>query len=194
MIDLFFVEVNYHTYLENLQIDYNTEKTINEKINKVFVLNPKDKNIYTEKMNSDKKLNEINKEISNLNIKIQNGITKEIIATALIIKFKKIASIYTSGFNKHYSKLEPNYYLHYMLIEYYKKEQFNFMDLNGMTGDFTEDNPYKGLNEFKMSWSPRIYEYIGEFDLITNQTKYALLWSTKTLHKEFEKTGLKVTD
>ena len=65
------------------------------------------------------------------------------------------------------------------------------MDLNGITADFSKDNPYRGLNEFKLSWNPKVYEYIGEFDFIINQNKYALLWSTKKLHKEFEKPNLK---
>lgn len=194
MIDLFLVEVDYHKYLENLQDDHNTETTINEKINKVFQLDPNNKAIYREKMNSDKKLDQINREISELNIKIHNGIYKEIIAGALIIKYNNIANIFISGFNKNYNKLEPNYYLHYMLLNHYKNENFNFMDLNGITGDFTSTNPYKGLNDFKMSWCPRIFEYIGEFDFIINRTKYSLLWSTKALHKEFEKQGLKVSD
>lgn len=192
MVDLFLVEVNYHEYLKNLQEDHNTEQTINEKINKVFQLDPNNKAIYNEKMNSDKKLYEIKKEISELNLKIQNGIYKEIIAGALVIKQNKIASIYISGFNKSYNRLQPNYYLHYMLLDHYKNEEFNFLDLNGMTGDFTKNNPYKGLNDFKMAWNPRVFEYIGEFDLLINQTKYSLLWSTKALHKEFEKQGLKV--
>jgi len=192
MIDLFLVEVNYHTYLENLQDEHNTEQTVNEKINKVFQLNPSNKSIYIEKMNSDKKLYEINQEISELNIKIQNGIYRETIAGALVIKKNNIISIYVSGFKKEYNKLNPNYYLHYMLLEHFKKAKFNFFDLNGITGDFSSTNPYKGLNEFKMSWNPRVFEYIGEFDLIINQTKYSLLWSTKALHKEFEKQGLKV--
>lgn len=193
MVDLYLVEVNYHEYLKNLQEDHNTELTINEKINKVFTLDPTNKNIYNEKMNSDKKLYEINKEISELNSKIQSGIYKEIIAGAIIIKYNKIASIYISGFNKAYNRLQPNYYLHYMLLDNYKKENFNFLDLNGITGDFTKNNPYKGLNDFKMAWNPRVFEYIGEFDLLINQTKYSLLWSTKALHKEFEKQGLKVS-
>ena len=192
MIDLYLVEVNYHKYLENLQDDHNTELTINEKINKVFQSDPTNKNIYNEKMNSDKKLYEINKEISELNNKIQNGINKEFIAGAIVIKQNKIASIYISGFNKNYTRLKPNYYLHYMLLDHYKNNEFNYMDLNGITGDFTKDNPYKGLNDFKMAWNPKVYEYIGEFDLLINQTKYSLLWSTKALHKEFEKQGLKV--
>ena len=78
MIDLFLVEVNYHEYLLNLQDDYQTEATINEKINRIFQMKPSDKNIYNEKMISDRKLYEINEEISGVNKKIQANILKEI--------------------------------------------------------------------------------------------------------------------
>lgn len=186
-VDLFLVEVNYHEYLLNLQGEHTTEETINEKINKLFQLDPTNKNIYNEKMNSDRKLNEINEEIHDVNTKISEGIYKEVVAGALVIKHNNIASIFTSGFNKKYNKLLPNHFLHYNLINYYKENNYGYLDLNGITGDFTKDNPYKGLNEFKLSFNPKVYEYIGEFDLIINQTKYSLLWSTKALHKEFEK-------
>ena len=80
---------------------------------------------------------------------------------------------------------------HYSIMNYYKNENLSFLDLNGITGDFTKNNPYKGLNDFKLSWNPKVFEYIGEFDLIINQTKYSLLWSSNKLQKEFEKKGLK---
>jgi len=145
------------------------------------------KDIYKEKMDSDRTLNDLNKEIGDINSKIQNGIYKEIIAGALVVKYNGVASIYVSGFNKSYNKLLPNHFLHYMLITNYKQEGFNFLDLNGMAGDFSKDSPYKGLNDFKMLWNPRVYEYLGEFDFILSYTKYSLLWTTKQLHKEFER-------
>ena len=191
MLDLFLIEVDYHDYLSNLQEDHNTEKVINEKINRIFQMDPTNKNIYNEKMTSDQKLNEINEELYKTNIKIQNGISKETIAGALVIKYKNIVCFYITGFNKTYSRMFPNHYLHYALLNYYKNNGYMFADLNGITGDFTKENPYKGLNDFKNSFKPRIYEYIGEFDLVISDTKYKLLWSTKALQKEFEKKGLK---
>jgi len=187
MIDLFLVEVDYHNYLENLQDEYATEISINERINKVFREDTSNKDIYKEKMDSDRTLNDLNKEIGDINSKIQNGIYKEIIAGALVVKYNGVASIYVSGFNKSYNKLLPNHFLHYMLISTYQQEGFNFLDLNGMAGDFSKDSPYKGLNDFKMLWNPRVYEYLGEFDFILSHTKYSLLWTTKQLHKEFER-------
>lgn len=191
LIDLFLVEVDYHEYLLNLQDDHETEATINEKINKIFQMDPTNKNIYNEKMLSDRKLYEINEEITEVSKKIQNSIFKEYVAGALVVKHNNVASIYISGFDKLYNRLLPNHYLHYSIINYYKNEGLSFLDLNGITGDFTKNNPYKGLNDFKLSWNPKVYEYIGEFDLIINQTKYSLLWSSNKLQKEFEKKGLK---
>lgn len=187
MIDLFLVEVDYHNYLENLQDEYATELSINERINNVFKKDTKNKDVYKEKMDSDRKLNDINKEIGDINLKIQNSIFKEIIAGALVIKYNGVASIYVSGFNKTYNTLLPNHFLHYMLITTYQQEGYNYLDLNGMAGDFRKNSPYKGLNDFKMIWNPRVYEYLGEFDFILSYTKYSLLWTTKQLHKEFER-------
>lgn len=191
MVDLFLLEVSYHDYLDRLKKDHEAESVINDKINKMFQLNPNNQVLYNEKLISDNKLNEINEELSKTNIKIQNGIYKDLIATALVIKYKNVANIFISGFNKQFNRLFPNQFLYHSLLEYYKNEGLGFMDLNGITGDYTSSNPYKGLQEFKLSWLPKVYEYIGEFDLVISENKYALLWKTKALQKEFDKKGLK---
>ena len=59
--------------------------------------------------------------------------------------------------------------------------------VNGMTGDFTISNPYKGLNQFKLGFKPHIYEFIGEFDLILNERVYRTLIKKGLLAKEFNK-------
>ena len=59
------------------------------------------------------------------------------------------------------------------------------MDLNGITGDFTNKNPYRELNRFKLKFKPTVYEYIGEFDLIVNKPIHQILWSTNKIQKEF---------
>ncbi len=48
------------------------------------------------------------------------------------------------------------------------------MHLNGITGDFDNlSNPYKGLTHFKLGFNSNIEEYIGEFTLVINRSKYA---------------------
>ena len=61
------------------------------------------------------------------------------------------------------------------------------MDLNGITGDFTNTNPYKGLDEFKLGFNPLTFEYIGEYDFIINEGLYKSMEQSGQLAKEFKR-------
>ena len=74
------------------------------------------------------------------------------------------------------------------------KNDYDYADLNGMTGDFTKENPYYGLNEFKLNFRPKVYEYIGEYDLVIRPLKYRKLRSSGKLAKVFNKPDNKRLD
>lgn len=194
MMDLILIEINNTEYLKAIKSEYEKEVEINNILNVDFQNNPKDEGVYNKKMNSDKKLSDLNVEIGKTSLKIQKNILKDTIAGALVIKYMNRVYILISGFDKNYSKLNPNYLLHAKIIDKYKKENYKFLDLNGITGDFTDDNPYKGLNDFKTSLNPKIYEYIGEFDMVVNKTMYQILLSSNKLQKEFQRKDLKQTE
>ena len=82
-----------------------------------------------------------------------------------------MASIIFSAYDKNYKRFAPNYFLHYSIIKYYQ-DKFDYLDLNGVVGNFEVENPYSGLNRFKLGFNPRIYEFIGEFDLIIEPKRY----------------------
>ena len=67
------------------------------------------------------------------------------------------------------------------------KNDYDFIDLNGITGDFTPENPYKGLDEFKLGFNPYAFEYIGEYDFIINDSLYKVMEQNGQLAKEFNK-------
>jgi lipid II:glycine glycyltransferase (peptidoglycan interpeptide bridge formation enzyme) len=97
-----------------------------------------------------------------------------------------------SSYNKQFKQYSPNYYLHHAIIEYYKND-YDFIDLNGITGDFSKDNPYKGLNEFKQGFNPLSFEYIGEYDFIINPGLYKSMEENGILAKEFNKKQKNIT-
>ena len=136
-------------------------------------------------MNSDKLLltykNDVQKS-TELNKKKMNTY----IAGALVIKYQNRAHILISGYDKKYKDFDPNYFLHNELIKYYQKN-YDYLDLNGLTGDFTKENPYYGLNQFKIGFNPRIYEYIGEYDLVIDERKYKKERNSGNLAKIFNK-------
>ena len=168
---------------------YEKELEINNRL--VSLLNRENnKRNLNKKMDSDRKILNYKQDVkfaTELNTKKD----KVYIAGALVIKYQNRVQILMSGYDKKYKRFEANYYLHDEILKYYQKN-YDYAELNGLTGDFSKDNPYLGLNEFKIGFNPRIYEYIGEFDLPLNEKKYLKMRSNGELAKIFNKPNQKV--
>ena len=183
-IDIFLVKMNFADCLINLRDRYEKELEINNKIVNKVMINPSSDNL-ARKLESDAVLNTIKDNIALATNCLANN-NEQYIAGAITIKYKNRVYILISGYDKEFKKFSPNYFLHYQLIEYYKKD-YDFIDLNGITGDFTDENPYKGLDEFKLGFNPHAFEYIGEYDLIINEGLYKAMEQNGQLAKEFNK-------
>ena len=183
-IDILLVKINFEDCLINLRERYEKELENNNKIvNKVMVKATKEN--LRKKLESDTVLNTIKDNIALATQRL--AVNKEqYIAGAITIKYKNRVYILISGYDKDFKMFSPNYFLHYQMIEYYKKD-YDFIDLNGITGDFTAENPYKGLDEFKLGFNPYAFEYIGEFDFIINESLYKTMEQSGQLAKEFNK-------
>ena len=182
-IDLFLISINYNDFLQNSQYVYDLELERNNKLNNKLTLYNNEKRINA-KMASDKILLSYKNDIMEASKSIQDGI-HSVIGGALVVKHNNTVSIVYSAFDKSYKRFSPNYFLHYNIIKYYK-DKYQYLDLNGITGDFTINNPYHGLNRFKLGFNPNIYEFIGEFDLIIEPKSYEILLKNGILSKTFE--------
>ena len=184
MVDLFLVSVDFEEYLINMQNEYDKEYQKNIMLIKKVQEDPSDKNLDC-KMQSDKELLNIKNNI----VIATNGLAhgkKKYIAGAMVIKYNKQAIIFESGYNKKYKDCNANYFLNYKLIEYYKYN-YDFLDMNGFSGDLTKGSPYYGVNEFKLGFKADVYETIGEFDLVFNNRIYKKIATNGTLSKLFNK-------
>ena len=187
-IDIFMVKMSFEESLIQAREAYEEEAYINSELVDKVMQNPTPENLKA-KMESDKNLESIRDKIADITRRLTEK-KEEYIAGAITIKYKNRVYILISGFNQQYKNYNPNYFLHYNLINYYK-DNYDFIDLNGITGDFTDENPYKGLNEFKAGFNPIGSEYIGEFDYIINEGLYQNLEQTGALAKEFQRVGKK---
>ncbi len=182
MCDLFLIKIDYEKYLINSKNLYDEELVANSELSEKLIYNSSELNI-NQKMNSDKTLlgykNDI--EIASLGLKKKR---ETAIAGAFVIKYQNRISIISSGYDKKFKHFNANYYLYYKIIEFYK-DTYKFVDLNGITGDFSNKNPFKGLNNFKFGFNPHIYEFIGEFDFVINEKAYRYLNKKGILAKEF---------
>lgn len=184
-VDLFLVKIDYNRFLINSQQAYEEELVKNNYYNELLIKsnNPK---LINKKMNSDKTLLSYKNDILEATKGLQENIN-HYIAGALVVKHNNKASIVMSGYDQAFKRFAPNYFLHYSIINYYLNT-YDYIDLNGMTGDFTDNNPYNGLNRFKLGFNPKVYEFIGEFDLIIDELLYKTLLKSGFLAKEFNKT------
>lgn len=184
-VDLFLVKIDYNRFLINSQQAYEEELVKNNYYNELLIKsnNPK---LINKKMNSDKTLLSYKNDILEATKGLQENIN-HYIAGALVVKHNNKASIVMSGYDQAFKRFAPNYFLHYSIINYYLNN-YDYIDLNGMTGDFTDNNPYNGLNRFKLGFNPKVYEFIGEFDLIIDELLYKTLLKSGFLAKEFNKT------
>lgn len=186
MVDIILVELDYYKHLDIYNQKYSSMLDENEEINEEFNLNPNNPDLLKRKMDSDVKLSDLKHSIELINKKLKNGEKSEIVGGALLIKQNSRVNLVISGIAPEFNKQNINYFLHYKFMEYYKGLGFNYLDLGGVSGDISDSSPYKKLNDFKFSFNPEAYEYIGEFDLVINNTYYNLLWTTGKLEREFK--------
>lgn len=182
-IDLFLVRVNFEEFLINTKEKYEIALENNKVLSNKLFYDKSDK-LINRKLQSDKELNTYKNDI----IMATNGLSKgknKIVGGAIVIKHKDTVSIYTSGYNRKYKDLNINDFLYYKIIEYYKYN-YKYLDLNGITGDLSDNNPYKGLNNFIMGFNPQILEYIGEYDIVFKKRIYNKLSSNGTLTNIFK--------
>ena len=189
MIDYFLVSIDTHLFLDNAKNAYEKELQKNSHLTEILSHEKTEKN-KNKKMLSDKKLLAYKSDVMDAKSLVEET-SKIYIAGALVVKYKNRISIVVSGYDKKYKHFQPNYFLHYEILKYYEKH-YDFADLNGMTGDFTPENPYYGLNAFKLGFQPRVYEFLGEYDLPILPFVYQSMSKNGKLAKVFNKKYSKI--
>ncbi len=170
--------MNTEDYLINSRRAYEKEVEYNENLaQQIQDLNIDERerqNILNKKMESDKLVTSYrNSMIQSTNLMKQQpgGV---IIAGAMVMKFDNAAYLLTEGMNEEYSYVNPNHLIKWKMIQDYNDRGFKYINLNGIVGDFENENEYSGLNEMKLGFNSIITEYIGEFDIILNNFSYNL--------------------
>ena len=181
LMDIFLVKMNFEKCLTNIKKQYENELEYNNSLVNKFLKENNENNL-KRKLESDKKLSFYQEKIKELTDYLAQN-KETYIAGAITIKYKNRVNILISGFNQKYKNFCPNHFLHYKLIEYYKNN-YSFIELNGITGDFNSNNPYKGLDEFKLGFNPYACEYIGEFNFIINEGLYKTIIENNLLNKK----------
>ena len=184
MIDYYYAKLDTNVYLINVQKKYQKQMDLCNKLNnKLFKNAGKSNNnkLINNKIYEENKLNELKNELVFSTKLLKENPQGILLATMLITKYRDEVYIFMDGYNKDFKKLNAKHLMTWKLIEKYSKEKYKRFNLGGMTNPNINNERYKGLNEFKLSFNARCVEYIGDLELITNQTLYNLYRNSKPI-------------
>ena len=182
MIDLYLVKLNPVKYLETSKYLYENELENNNNIVKSMIGKLRKKNLTNKKIESDKLLNAYKKDVvfaTKLLSEYPDGL---IIGGSLVIKYNKQLQFLIDGIDEDFKSFNPNHLLKWTVIKEYLNSNYYYIDLNGIVGNFSkENNPYYGLNHFKLGFNSDVIEYIGEFNLPINLPIYHIVQQSSAL-------------
>ena len=194
--EIYFAFLNTAKYIEISQILFEKVESENNIINQELEdnLNSNNKSsIIKRKIGSDDTLNKCKQNIikaTNLYKVYPEGI---IIGANAIIKYKNEVIFLIDGYKDDFKNYCSNHYLKHVLIEKFKEEGYTRFNLNGISGDFKNDNnPYAGLNKFKLAFNTQVEEYIGEFSLTINKRKYTAFNKINPIRKWLNEPLIKI--
>ena len=188
-VEIYYAKINTETFLINSRRNYEKEMEYNsilaQKVQDTSLDEKERNNHLNKKMESDKLITSYKNNLLKATDLLKNNPDGIIIAGAMIIKYDNAAYLIAEGIDEEYSYLNASYLIKWQLINDYNSQGLKYLNLNGIAGEFENENPYNGLNESKLGFNTTITEYIGEFDIILNNFKYNLY---KKINKNNKKT------
>ena len=173
LIDFYYSKLDTTEYLKYTQSKYTEYLSKSKELSHLLINNNKssDKTI-SKKLYYDQNVVKYRNQLAEATEYLKNYPNGIIIASALVIKWQDEVYVVMDGYDDNYRKFGAKQLLFWKLIGRYAKLGFKKLNLGGVSNINKPDNKYKGLNEFKMSFHSNIIEYIGDFELITNNPLY----------------------
>lgn len=176
-IEFFFTKLDTNKYLKYITKKYHQQENNCSKLNKMLNKINNEK-IIDKKMYNDKLLIEYKNELIKATNYLKNYPNGIITSSVLVVKNNDEAYVLMDGFDSKYKEFNSKHLLIWKLIERYSKMGLKKFNLGGMTNPTLTKNKYKGLNEFKLGFNAKCIEYIGDLELITNNSLYFIYKNT----------------
>lgn len=173
-IEFYYVKLNTTHYLKVITQKYHLQEDLcNQLARKLTISHEKSKEKYlSQKIDADQLFETYRKKLvyaTKLLKDYPNGI---VIASALLILNHKEAYLLIDGYDKKYKNMNAKHFLIWKLCEKYANKGYHSFNLGGITDLDIHPNPYKGLNQFKTNFHTSVKEYMGDMELVTNNTLY----------------------
>ena len=174
MIDFYYAKLDTERYLKTIQKEYEQQEETSSIINNMVMtnLNKNNNKVINKKISSDFALERYKKQLVNATNLLRDYPNGIVMASILVIKNRDTVCLFMDGYDQNYKTFNAKHLLIWKLIEKYSKSGYKQFNLGGISNHTLDNNKYRGLNEFKLNFGAKSYEYIGDLELITNNTLY----------------------
>lgn len=189
MIELYYAKLDTNAYLTYIKKKYEHYEKSSAIINQEMIeqTGKKRERVLNKKLVIDKKFDKYKKELVRATKLLREHPEGIIAACALIVKFRDEVYIIRDSFNKEIKDTNPKPLLMWKLLEKYCNQGYKYFNIGGMTDINYKNNKYKSLNQAKLNYSPIVYEYLGDLELVTNQALYFMYRQTAPLRNILKK-------
>lgn len=184
-IEFFYAKLDTKKHLEICQEKYLKQEEICLQNNEQLL--SKSSKFINKKIEDDKKIDYYKKEMIKATKLLKNHPEGIILASAMIVIQKEQVYLFMDGYNPTYKSFNAKHLLLWKLCERYSKKGYKTFNLGGIAGVNAKENPYKGLNDFKLNFNAKIIEYLGDLEIITNNALYFMYQNTKPIHNILKK-------
>lgn len=186
-VEFFFALLDTDKHLKIVQEKYIKQEEICNKINEDIIKNVGNNKNLSNKLEQDKLLNQYKNDLIQATQMLREHPEGIVIASALFIKNNEEVYLIMDGYDQKYKKLNAKQLLLWKVCDRYSKKGFKQLNLGGIASIENTPEEYKGLNEFKLNFNAQAIEYIGDLELVTNNTLYFMYRNTVPIRNILKK-------
>lgn len=173
MIDLYYAKLDTTKHILFAQKEYEDAENQSNLLEQQILTNiDGNSKLINRKISADNQLENTKKrliEATNLLKTHKDGI---VLASVLVIKYRDTVYLLMDGYDPKYQNFSAKHLLLWKIMEKYSKLGYKQFNLGGIVNPEAKSKKYDGLNDFKLNFGAKVYEYAGDFELITNNTQY----------------------
>ncbi|MBQ4634274.1 MAG: peptidoglycan bridge formation glycyltransferase FemA/FemB family protein [Bacilli bacterium] len=181
LIDFYYAKIETPTFLAQSQELYQKQEQLVSELSNTVILEAKNDSSKTlsMKLEADNLLASYKDQLIKATKLLKEHPEGIITACALVIKNGDEAVLLIDSRDKNYSSFNSKHILLWKIICKYASEGYKKFNLGAVSNIKLKPNKYQGLNDFKCNFNPKIYEYLGDFELVAIKSLYLMYQALK---------------
>ena len=174
LFEIYFSRIDPGVFVKNSRVIYEEEENRNQELNNMIQdMSIADKtDILNKKMESDLLLGTYKQNMLKAIDVFQSHPEGILGAVTAVVKFNGELIFWTVAINDEFKTYFPEYNLYNTIIEDCIRLGFKKANLNGISVNSNDNDIHKYISDFKLDFSDKIIEYVGEFDLVVDKRVY----------------------